>query len=32
VFFLALTYLRTPGTTRIEGDVWLRNLRLEVAR
>jgi tetratricopeptide (TPR) repeat protein len=31
-FFLALTYLRTPGTTRIEGDVWLRNLRLEVAR
>jgi tetratricopeptide (TPR) repeat protein len=30
--FLALTYVRTPGTTRIEGEVWLRNVRLEVAR
>jgi tetratricopeptide (TPR) repeat protein len=29
---LALTYVRAPGTTRIEGNVWLRNVRLEVAR
>jgi tetratricopeptide (TPR) repeat protein len=32
VLLLALTYARMPGTTRIEGDVRLRNIRLEVAR
>ena len=29
---LDLAYVRMPGTMRIEGDVWLRNVRLEVAR
>ena len=29
---LALNYERLRGTARIEGDVWLRNLRLAVVR
>jgi tetratricopeptide (TPR) repeat protein len=32
VLLLDLAYVRMPGTIRIEGDVWLRNVRLEVAR
>jgi tetratricopeptide (TPR) repeat protein len=32
VLLLALTYVRMQGTTRIEGEVRLRNVRLEVAR
>ena len=32
VLLLALTYARMPGTTRIEGEVRLRNVRLEMTR
>jgi hypothetical protein len=32
VLLLDLTYVRMPGTTRIEGEVRLRNVRLEVAQ
>jgi hypothetical protein len=31
VLRLALAYRRMPGTVRIEGTAWLRNVRLEVA-
>ncbi|HXB68783.1 MAG TPA: hypothetical protein VNY05_11090 [Candidatus Acidoferrales bacterium] len=32
VLLLALTYVRMPGTTHIEGDVTLRNVRLAATR